>query len=50
MQTKEQQREGEKDNLIFGLRPVMEALRSGKEIDKLLIQSFPPSFVNKPSS
>ncbi len=39
MQTKEQQREGEKDNLIFGLRPVMEALRSGKEIDKLLIQS-----------
>ncbi len=39
MQTKEQQKEGEKDNMIFGMRPVMEALRAGKEIDKLLIQS-----------
>ncbi len=39
MQTKEQQKDNEKDNLIFGLRPIIEAIRSGKEIDKLLIQS-----------
>ena len=39
MQTKEQRNESENDNLIFGLRPIIEALRSGKEIDKLLIQT-----------
>lgn len=39
MQTKEQQKESGNDNLIFGLRPIIEAIRSGKEIDKLLIQS-----------
>lgn len=27
-----------KDELIFGIRPVMEALKSGKEIDKVMIQ------------
>ncbi|MCD4744966.1 MAG: 23S rRNA (guanosine(2251)-2'-O)-methyltransferase RlmB [Bacteroidales bacterium] len=27
-----------KDKLIYGIRPVIEAIRSGKEIDKLLIQ------------
>ncbi len=39
MQTREQQKESGNDNLIFGLRPIIEAIRSGKEIDKLLIQS-----------
>jgi 23S rRNA (guanosine2251-2'-O)-methyltransferase len=37
MQTKEQ-RNLEK-NLIFGLRPVIEALNAGKEIEKLFVQS-----------
>ncbi|MCX6296041.1 MAG: 23S rRNA (guanosine(2251)-2'-O)-methyltransferase RlmB, partial [Bacteroidetes bacterium] len=37
MQTKQQQREEE--SLIFGLRPIIETIRSGKEIDKLLVQS-----------
>ena len=37
MQTKEQKKEEE--NLIFGLRPVIEAVRAGKEIEKLYIQS-----------
>jgi 23S rRNA (guanosine2251-2'-O)-methyltransferase len=27
-----------KENIIFGIRPVIEALKSGKEIDKILIQ------------
>jgi 23S rRNA (guanosine2251-2'-O)-methyltransferase len=37
MQTKEQKKETE--NMIFGLRPVIEALKSGKEIDRLFVQS-----------
>ncbi len=37
MQTKEQARE--KESLIFGLRPIIEAVKSGKSIDKLLIQN-----------
>ena len=37
MQTKEQRKEEE--NLIFGIRSVIEAVRSGKEIDRLFIQS-----------
>jgi 23S rRNA (guanosine2251-2'-O)-methyltransferase len=37
MQTKEQKKES--DNLIFGLRPLIEAIRAGKEIDRLFVQS-----------
>lgn len=37
MQTKEQQRAN--DSLLFGLRPVIEALRAGKEVDRLFVQS-----------
>jgi 23S rRNA (guanosine2251-2'-O)-methyltransferase len=37
MQTKTQKKEDE--SLIFGLRPIIEALRAGKEIDKLFVQS-----------
>lgn len=37
MQTKEQKNKN--DNLIFGLRPVIEAIHSGKEIEKLFVQS-----------
>lgn len=37
MQTKTQKQENE--NMIFGLRPIIEALKSGKEIDKLLVQN-----------
>ena len=37
MQTKEQQRAN--DSLIFGLRPVIEALRAGKEVDRLFVQT-----------
>jgi len=37
MQTFTQKKEG--DNLIFGLRPIIEAIKEGKEIDKLLVQS-----------
>lgn len=37
MQTKEQQREEE--SLIFGLRPVIEAIHAGKQIEKLYIQT-----------
>ncbi len=37
MQTKEQRQE--ENNLIFGLRPVIEAIKAGKEVDKLLIQN-----------
>lgn len=37
MQTKEQKKEN--DNLIFGLRPVIEAIKAGKEIDRLFIQT-----------
>lgn len=37
MQTKQQQKEEE--SLIFGLRPVIEAIKAGKQIDKLFIQS-----------
>jgi 23S rRNA (guanosine2251-2'-O)-methyltransferase len=39
MQTKEQKKEKESDNMIFGLRPVIEALKAGKEIDRLFVQS-----------
>jgi len=28
-----------KENIIFGIRPVIEAIKSGKEIDKILIQT-----------
>lgn len=37
MQTKEQKKEN--DSLIFGLRPMIEALKAGKEIDRLFVQS-----------
>jgi 23S rRNA (guanosine2251-2'-O)-methyltransferase len=37
MQTKEQKKENE--NLIFGLRPVIEAIKAGKEIDRLYVQN-----------
>lgn len=37
MQTKQQKKEEE--SLLFGLRPVIEAVRAGKEIDRLFIQS-----------
>ena len=37
MQTKQQK--NEEESLIFGLRPIIEAVRAGKEIDKLLVQS-----------
>ena len=37
MQTKQQKREEE--SLIFGIRPVIEAINAGKQIDKLFIQS-----------
>jgi len=37
MQTKTQKQENE--NMIFGLRPIIEALKSGKQIDKLLVQN-----------
>jgi 23S rRNA (guanosine2251-2'-O)-methyltransferase len=37
MQTKQQKREEE--SLIFGIRPVIEAVKAGKEIDRLYIQS-----------
>jgi 23S rRNA (guanosine2251-2'-O)-methyltransferase len=37
MQTKEQKKEDA--NMIFGLRPIIEALRSGKEIDRLFVQA-----------
>ena len=37
MQTKEQKKE--QDSLIFGLRPIIEAIKAGKEIDKLFVQS-----------
>ena len=28
-----------KDNVIYGIRPVIEAIRAGKEVDKILIQN-----------
>ena len=28
-----------KENIIFGIRPVIEAIKSGKEIDRILIQT-----------
>jgi len=37
MQTKEQKKEEE--SLIFGIRPIIEALHAGKEVDKLFVQS-----------
>lgn len=37
MQTREQK--SETQNMIFGLRPVIEALKSGKEIDRLFVQT-----------
>ena len=37
MQTKEQKREEE--NLLFGLRPIIEAIKAGKEIEKLFVQT-----------
>lgn len=37
MQTKQQKQEEE--SLIFGLRPIIEAIKAGKQIDKLYIQS-----------
>ncbi len=37
MQTKQQKKE--EDSLIFGIRPVIEAVKAGKEIDRLFIQS-----------
>ena len=39
METKQQKRERENDNMIFGLRPVIEALKAGKEIDRLFVQN-----------
>jgi 23S rRNA (guanosine2251-2'-O)-methyltransferase len=37
MQTKEQKKEN--DSMIFGLRPIIEALKAGKELDRLFVQS-----------
>jgi len=37
MQTKEQKKEN--DSMIFGLRPMIEALKAGKEIDRLFVQA-----------
>lgn len=37
MQTNQQKKETE--NMIFGLRPVIEALKAGKEIDRLFVQA-----------
>lgn len=37
MQTKQQRKE--EDSLIFGIRPIIEAVKSGKEIDRLFVQS-----------
>ena len=37
MQTKEQKKEEE--SLIFGLRPVIEAIHAGKEIDRVFVQN-----------
>ncbi len=37
MQTNEQKKEN--DSLVFGLRPIIEALRAGKEIDRLFVQT-----------
>ncbi|HET6225411.1 MAG TPA: 23S rRNA (guanosine(2251)-2'-O)-methyltransferase RlmB [Bacteroidia bacterium] len=37
MQTKEQKQEN--DSLIFGMRPVIEALNAGKEVERLFVQS-----------
>jgi 23S rRNA (guanosine2251-2'-O)-methyltransferase len=37
MQTKQQKKE--ENSLIFGLRPIIEAIRAGKEVDKLFVQS-----------
>ncbi len=37
MQTKEQRREEE--NLLFGLRPIIEAIKAGKEIERLFVQT-----------
>lgn len=37
MQTKEQKKEN--DSLIFGLRPVIEAIHAGKEVERLFVQS-----------
>ena len=37
MQTKEQRKEEE--SLIFGIRPIIETINAGKEIDKLMVQS-----------
>ncbi|MGB3946558.1 MAG: 23S rRNA (guanosine(2251)-2'-O)-methyltransferase RlmB [Bacteroidia bacterium] len=37
MQTKQQKKE--EDSLIFGIRPIIEAVKSGKEIDRLFVQS-----------
>lgn len=39
MQTKEQKKESENANLIFGLRPIIEAIRAGKEVDRLFVQN-----------
>lgn len=36
MQTKQQKKE--EDSLIFGIRPIIEAVKAGKEIDRLFIQ------------
>lgn len=37
MQTRQQKKEN--DSMIFGLRPVIEAVKSGKQVDKLFIQN-----------
>lgn len=37
MQTKQQRKE--EDSLIFGIRPIIEAVKSGKEVDRLFVQS-----------
>ncbi len=44
MQTKQQKKE--EDSLIFGLRPIIEAIRAGKEVDKLFVQSGLKSELN----
>jgi 23S rRNA (guanosine2251-2'-O)-methyltransferase len=44
MQTKQQKKE--ENSLIFGLRPIIEAIRAGKEVDKLFVQSGLKSELN----
>ena len=35
---RDKQKPDQNDQMVFGMRPVMEAIRAGKEIDSILIQ------------